>query len=73
MFVPPTLAYIDPMSGAIVLQLILAGIIGAIAFFRGSILAVIRTLLRIKPKGGEAPPNPPDAPNSSDSAEPNDS
>lgn len=54
------LAYVDPMSGAIILQLILAGIIGAAAFFRRSILAALRTLFRIKPSSGDAPPDSPD-------------
>ncbi len=40
----PTLAYIDPMSGAIVLQLIIAGIAGAAAYFRRSIWACVRLL-----------------------------
>ncbi len=30
-------AYIDPMSGAILLQVIIAGFVGCVAFFRRSI------------------------------------
>jgi hypothetical protein len=36
------------MSGAILLQLILAGVIGSLAFFRRSIWTAIRTLFRLK-------------------------
>ena len=69
----PVPAYVDPMSGAIILQLIVAGAIGAIAFFRRSIGAAVRTLFRLKPKSGESAPDAPDAAPSSDPAEPNDS
>ena len=37
MSISGVLAYIDPVSGAIVLQLIVAGALGTIAFFRRSI------------------------------------
>lgn len=39
-FIP--LAYIDPMSGAVVLQLLLAFIAGGVAFFRNTIIGGIR-------------------------------
>jgi len=41
------------MSGAIIVQLIVAGAVGAVAFFRKSIWAVIRAVFRVKraPKG----------------------
>ena len=48
------LAYIDPMSGAIILQVIVAGVIGCGAFFRRSIMATIRKLFR----RGDAPTQP---------------
>lgn len=35
------LGYIDPVSGTIVLQLLIAGVIGTIAFFHRSIVRVI--------------------------------
>lgn len=38
------LAYIDPVSGSIVLQALIAGLVGAVAFFRRSIGRVIRKL-----------------------------
>ena len=41
-------SYIDPMSGAIILQVAIAGIIGCIAFFRRSVWAVVSTVFRIK-------------------------
>jgi hypothetical protein len=41
-------AYIDPMSGAIVLQLIIAAIAGTAAFFRRSIWGCVRCLFRRK-------------------------
>jgi hypothetical protein len=43
------------MSGAIILQMILAGIIGGLAFFRRSIWAVVRTVFRIKRPREDAP------------------
>jgi len=42
------LAYIDPMSGAIVLQILIAGVIGAGAFFRHSIWAFLRRVFRLR-------------------------
>jgi hypothetical protein len=41
-------SYIDPVSGAIVLQLIMAGAVGVVAFFRRSLWALCRTVLRLK-------------------------
>ena len=43
------LAYIDPMSGAVVLQLIVAFFAGALAFFRRSLWGAVRMIFRIKP------------------------
>lgn len=39
------LGYIDPFSGAIVVQVIIAGIVSVAAFFRRSIFALVRPLL----------------------------
>lgn len=39
---PDLLSYIDPMSGAILIQVITAGIIGCAAFFRQSIWHTVR-------------------------------
>lgn len=40
------LAYIDPMSGAIILQVLFAGAIGCAAFFRRAIKAFFVKVLR---------------------------
>ena len=40
-----TLAYIDPMSGAVVLQLIIAFVAGTAAFFRHTIFGGIKRML----------------------------
>ena len=40
------LGYIDPVSGAIVLQLLVAGVLGAVAFFRKSIWRMLRFITR---------------------------
>ncbi len=42
MFGSPLVAYIDPMSGTILIQLVVAGVIGGIAFFRRSIGRMLR-------------------------------
>ena len=39
-----TLAYIDPMSGAVVLQLIIAFVAGTAAFFRHTIFGGIKRM-----------------------------
>ena len=39
-----TLAYIDPMSGAVVLQLIMAFVAGAAAFFRHTIFGGVKRI-----------------------------
>ena len=53
-------AYIDPFSGAIVVQVIIAGIVSVAAFFRRSIYAVLRPLMFWKrsesPQDEVAPP-----------------
>lgn len=46
---PILLSYIDPVSGTILLQVIVAGIIGCVAFFRRSVWRIVRTVLRKKP------------------------
>ena len=45
---PTLLAYIDPVSGAILLQVIVAGIVGCVAFFRRSIWRILRFVFRLK-------------------------
>lgn len=40
-------AYIDPVSGTLILQLLIAGVIGTIAFFRKYVWLGIRRLARI--------------------------
>jgi len=40
----PVFGYIDPMSGAIVLQLILAALAGTAAFFRRAIWRCVRAV-----------------------------
>ncbi|MEM9952774.1 MAG: hypothetical protein AAF846_14295 [Chloroflexota bacterium] len=48
---PTTLAYLDPGSGSLLIQLIVGGIVGFMVFFRGSITAVLRYLgLKSKPE-----------------------
>lgn len=46
---PATLAYIDPGTGSLILQMIVAGIVGALAFFRGAIFKFFG-FFRGKPK-----------------------
>ena len=48
------LAYVDPMTGTIILQLLVAGAVGALAFFRRSVWAVVRSVLRVR-RPGKAP------------------
>lgn len=43
---PFTVAYIDPVSGAIILQVILAGAVGLVTFFRRSVLRFVRRVFR---------------------------
>lgn len=40
------LAYIDPFSGTILLQAIIAAVIGGVAYFRRGLAALFRKLLR---------------------------
>lgn len=40
------LLYIDPVSGSIALQAIVAGIVGGLAFFRRSIASVVHSVFR---------------------------
>ncbi|OHB69068.1 MAG: hypothetical protein A2V70_11565 [Planctomycetes bacterium RBG_13_63_9] len=47
--VPSVFAYIDPVSGAILLQVIIAGFAGCVAFFRRSIWRFVRVVFRFKP------------------------
>jgi hypothetical protein len=43
------LAYIDPGTGSLVLQMIIASVLGVAAFFRNSIARFFRLILRRKP------------------------
>ena len=43
------LAYIDPVSGSILLQLLIAGFVGIVGFFRKSIFAVFGRFFRKAP------------------------
>ncbi len=55
------LAYVDPGTGSLILQMIIAGIVGVAAFFRNSIFGIFK---RRKPpaKNPEVfPPSPSDA------------
>ena len=45
------LSYIDPMSGAILIQVITAGVIGCAAFFRRSIWRIVGFAFRSKATG----------------------
>ena len=59
------LAYIDPGSGSLILQMVLAGIVGVVAFFRHSILGLFRRPGKsqpAEPKETAAPPEPKDEP-----------
>jgi len=49
------LGYVDPMSGAIVLQLLIAGFVGTAAFFRRSIFGGIAKLFGRSPKSEDTP------------------
>lgn len=40
------LAYIDPGSGAILLQVVIAGVIGSMVFFRASVSRIARFVTR---------------------------
>ena len=48
------LAYIDPGAGSLLLQMVIAGALGAIAFFRGSIANLVG-MLKGKKKDDSAP------------------
>jgi hypothetical protein len=45
-----TLAYIDPQSGTLLLQMIIAGAVGTLAFFRNAIFGFFGLFKRGKPK-----------------------
>jgi len=54
------LAYIDPGSGTVVLQMLIAGAIGCLAFFRGYLAKFFRSFRSKKDLAGEADSaNPP--------------
>lgn len=41
------LAYIDPMSGALLLQILMAAVIGCLAFFRRTLWGLVTAIFRI--------------------------
>jgi len=45
-----TFAYIDPQSGTLLLQMIAAGVVGTVAFFRNVIFGFFGLFKRGKPK-----------------------
>ena len=47
------IAYIDPVSGSILLQLVIAGIIGVVGFLVKPIRSVISRLRRPRSRSGE--------------------
>jgi hypothetical protein len=47
----PILCYIDPMSGAIVLQVIVAAVVGTLAFFRRRVWSLFQMPFRLKRSG----------------------
>jgi hypothetical protein len=53
------LAYIDPVSGSILIQAIVAAAAGSVAFFRKSIWRVFRHFTVGEPPGPPAAPAPP--------------
>lgn len=48
MSLPVLFSYIDPMSGTILLQLVIGALIGGVAFFHRSIRRVFRLVVRWK-------------------------
>jgi len=56
-------AYIDPFSGTILLQVIVAGVVGCVAFFRKTIWRAARFAFRLKPSGGSELEGGQDEPN----------
>ena len=62
MFCPIPLAYIDPVSGTILLQVIIGGAIGAIALFRRSLWRISRLVFGTKQPVEEMPPTESSAP-----------
>jgi len=54
MSLPLLFSYIDPVSGSILVQVIIAAIIGSIAFFRRSLGGFVRTVFRWKRSGNES-------------------
>jgi len=53
------LAYIDPGAGSLVLQMVIAGILGALAFFRGAIANVVGFFRGKKEKSKPKQPSEP--------------
>ena len=55
-----SLAYFDPASGSLIIQLVVAGVAGAIAYFRRAIFGVWG-FFKAKSQTGEAPKEGPKA------------
>ena len=49
------LAYIDPVSGTLLLQLLIAGVVGTIAFFRRTVWGFVTRVVRRRPSTEETP------------------
>ena len=58
MLVPAALpwAYIDPVSGSILLQVILAGLVGTLGYFFRPILRIVRRVFGTPPQDPSPPP-----------------
>lgn len=54
---PAHAAYVDPGSGSLLLQAILAGILGVAFYFRQSVFRVLRFFRRDRPSAEELPPD----------------
>jgi hypothetical protein len=48
-------AYIDPVSGSILLQVILAAVVGMIGYFFRPLLRIANRLFGVRPKQPDAP------------------
>lgn len=47
MTIESCLGYIDPMSGALLLQVVIAAVVGCLAFFRRSVWGLVRAIFRM--------------------------
>ena len=53
MMEPLLIAYIDPGTGGVILQLLIAGVVGAGFYFRRAIKKIMSVILRRKPEAEE--------------------